>query len=64
MGLDGMSEVDDRASEGQRAGVYGAGFAAGFVAGIGRGQGRGSKELKSLGGRQSVIEEDRGADYR
>ena len=29
MGVDGISEVGDRASEGQAAGVYGAGFTAG-----------------------------------
>ena len=29
MGVDRISEVDDRASEGQAAGVYGAGFTAG-----------------------------------
>ena len=29
MGVDGIGEVGNRASEGQRAGVYGAGFTAG-----------------------------------
>ena len=29
MGMDRISEVGDRASEGQAAGVYGAGFTAG-----------------------------------
>ena len=31
--IDGVGEVGDRASEGQAAGVYGAGFTAGSVAG-------------------------------
>ena len=35
MGLDGIGEVGDRASEGQTAGVYGTGFAPGCLAGIG-----------------------------
>ena len=33
MGVDGISEVGDRASEGQAARVYGAGFTAGCMAG-------------------------------
>ena len=33
MGVDGIGEVGDRASEGQAAGVYGAGFTAGSMAG-------------------------------
>ena len=33
MGVDGIGEVGDRASEGQAAGVYGAGFTAGSLAG-------------------------------
>ena len=33
MGVDGIVEVGDRASEGQAAGVYGAGFTAGSMAG-------------------------------
>ena len=32
-GMDGIGEVGDRASEGQAAGVYGAGFTAGSMAG-------------------------------
>ena len=32
-GIDGIGEVGDRASEGQAAGVYGAGFTAGSLAG-------------------------------
>ena len=32
-GVDGIGEVGDRASEGQAAGVYGAGFTAGSMAG-------------------------------
>ena len=35
MGVDGIGEVGDRASEGQAAGVYGAGFAAGSLSGKG-----------------------------
>ena len=35
MGVDGIGEVGDRASEGQAAGVYGAGFTAGSLAGKG-----------------------------
>ena len=31
MGVDGIVEVGDRASEGQAAGVYGAGFTAGSM---------------------------------
>ena len=33
MGVDGIGEVGDRASEGQAARVYGAGFTAGSMAG-------------------------------
>ena len=33
MGVDRIGEVGDRASEGQAAGVYGAGFTAGSLAG-------------------------------
>ena len=33
MGVDGIGEVGDSASEGQAAGVYGAGFTAGSMAG-------------------------------
>ena len=33
MGVDGIGEVGDRASEGQAAGVYGAGFTEGSMAG-------------------------------
>ena len=33
MGVDGLGEVGDRASERQAAGVYGAGFTAGPLAG-------------------------------
>ena len=33
MDVDGIGEVGDRASEGQAAGVYGAGFTAGSMAG-------------------------------
>ena len=33
MGVDRIAEVGDRASEGQAAGVYGAGFTAGSIAG-------------------------------
>ena len=29
MGVDGIGEIGDRASEGQAAGVYGAGFTVG-----------------------------------
>jgi hypothetical protein len=46
MGVDGIGEVGDRASEGQAAGVYEAGFTVGFLAGKGaRGglRGMGSK---------------------
>ena len=46
MGVDGVGEVGDRASEGQAAGVYEAGFTVGFLAGKGaRGglRGMGSK---------------------
>ena len=32
MGVDRIGEVGNRASEGQDAGVYGAGFTAGFLA--------------------------------
>ena len=32
MGVDGIGEVGDRASEGQAAGVYGTGFTAGSLA--------------------------------
>ena len=35
MGLDGIGEVGDRASEGQAAGVYGAGLTVGSLAGKG-----------------------------
>ena len=35
MGVDGKDEVGDQASEGQAAGVYGAGFTAGSLAGKG-----------------------------
>ena len=35
MGVDGIGEVDDRASERQAAWVYGAGFTAGSLAGKG-----------------------------
>ena len=43
MGMDGIGEVGDRASEGQAAGVYGAGFTAGSLAGKGaRGGTRGT----------------------
>ena len=35
MGVDGIGEVGDRASEGQAAGVYVAGFTAGSLAGKG-----------------------------
>ena len=33
IGVDGIGEVGDRATEGQAAGVYGAGFTAGSLAG-------------------------------
>ena len=33
MGVDGIGEVGDRASEGHAAWVYGAGFTAGSMAG-------------------------------
>ena len=33
MGVDGIGEVGDRASEGQATGVYEAGFTAGSMAG-------------------------------
>ena len=33
MGVDGIGEVGDKASEGQAAGVYGAGFTAWSIAG-------------------------------
>ena len=43
MGVDGIGEFGDRASEGQAAGVYGAGFTAGSLAGKGdRGGTRGT----------------------
>ena len=43
MGVDGIGEVGDRASEGQAAGVYGAGFTVGSLAGKGaRGGTRGT----------------------
>ena len=35
MDADGIGEIGDRASEGQAAGVYGAGFTAGSLASIG-----------------------------
>ena len=35
MGLDRIGEIGDRASEGQAAGVYGAGFTAGSLARVG-----------------------------
>ena len=35
MSVDGIGEVGDRVSEGQAAGVYGAGFRAGSLAGKG-----------------------------
>ena len=65
MGVDGIGEVGDRASEGQAAGVYGAGFTAGSLAGKGaRGGTRGTgdkvsidKELMEVG---RVAEGDRG----
>ena len=46
MGVDGIGEVGERASEGQAAGVYGAGFTVGSLAGKGaRGgtRGRGTR---------------------
>ena len=43
MGVDGIGEIGDRASEGQAAGVYGARFTAGSLAGKGaRGGTRGT----------------------
>ena len=64
MGVDGIGEVGDRASEGQAAGVYGAGFTAGSLAGKGaRGGIRGTgdkisidKEFMEVG---RVVEGDR-----
>lgn len=35
--LGGMSQIDDRGSEGKAVGVFGEGFAAGFLAGIDQG---------------------------
>ena len=35
MGVDGIDEVGDQASEGQAAGVYGAGYTVGSLAGKG-----------------------------
>ena len=35
MDVEGIGEVGDRASEGQAAGLYGAGFTAGSLAGKG-----------------------------
>ena len=57
MGVDGIGEVGDRASEGQAAGLYGAGFTAWYLAGKGaRGGMRGmenkvgfDKELMEVG---------------
>ena len=43
MGVDGIDEVGDRASEGQAAGVYGAGFIAGLWQGNEPGVGRGGQ---------------------
>ena len=61
MGVDGIGEVGDRASEGQAAGVYGAGFTAGSMAGKSSRGGTGDKvsidkELMEVG---MVAEGDR-----
>jgi hypothetical protein len=45
MGVDGICGVGDWASEGQAAGVYGAGFTAGSLAGKGA-RGTGNKVVK------------------
>ena len=70
MGVDGIGELGDRASEGQAAGVYGAGFTAGSLAGKGARGGTRSgtgdkvsidKELMEVG---RVAEGDRGGRAR
>ena len=65
MGVDGIGEVGDRASEGPASGVYGAGFIAGSLTGKGarvgnKGTGKkvsSDKELLEVG---RMAEGDRG----
>ena len=70
--MDGIGEVGDWASEGQAAGVYGAGFTAGSLAGKGARVGRGgwgtrlvlTRSESRLGGWRNVTEGGQGRRLR